>query len=537
MRASQLRDMSNRSTARRSHAARHVLVAMRRSVGCVSLVLCACGGRASDHTTESLGVAAKDAGIYFRAVAVSDTNGTSVITFTDPSLPESFHLASSDGTEIPNPRWSPDGRRLAYGARIGEGRFSWRIAKAPDWAVESASLLESAGNVVWWIGMRLVIVDADGWWLFREDGQLLESGPVTSDYERVTTAHGALIVPVPTGYVWLHHSKEPRWIDLEGPADFIPIDDGDRLLVGVALPDRAERISTADIWAIDEEYASDCVPSFEHDCLLRPYQMALVPGTDWVVFEAGTRGSDMFWSALVALPWGTPLTLSLEAGAPGVLKTYGPSGWPTLDVFVGQTMWRVPIEREAMGLPLERIDFSLGPGNAEIATPGILEAGSAYSTTTAQDTVVLTQRLEGDNPITGIWNKLDLGASLPQWEEMAMRGEYGARVGPEGFLSVRAASATPLNLTLKCAPCAYSALLKVLDPDGSSLGGKLEIGRAVSLFEMSNLIKSAPDGSGILVSDNGTLFYHAFDAPGVRFPLVELSEDASFFPPLTWGDP
>ncbi len=503
----------------------------------VALVLCACGGRASDNTAENLGVAASDAGIYFRAVAVFDAKGTRIVTFSDPSRPKTFPLAPSDGTEVPSPRWSPDGRRLAYGVGIGEGRFAWYIAKAPGWVGEGAPLVESTGTVVWWIGMRLVVVDADGWSLFSEDGQLLGSGPVASTYERAITAHGALIVPVPTGYVWLHHSREPRWIDLEGPADFIPVDDGNRLLVGVALPDRAAQISTEDIWAVDETYAPDCIPSVQHDCLLRPYEPKFVPDTNWVVLDVGTRGAGMLWSSLVAVPWGTPLTLSLAANAPGVLKTYGSAGWPTADIFVGQTMWRVPIEREERELPLERIDFAQGVEDAEIETLAVLDAGSAYWSTTVQDTVFLAQRVENNNPITGIWDKLDLDALVPRWEETSIRGEYGSLWGSTGFLTVQATSATPLNLTLKCNPCIYTVLRELFKPGGASVTGEVASDEPLSLFKIGGVVVPAPDESGVLVRHNGMLYYHVFAAPSVRFPLVEVTEDAVFTPARTWGDP
>jgi hypothetical protein len=45
----------------------------------------------------------------------------------------------------------------------------------------------------------------------------------------------------------------------------------------------------------------------------------------------------------------------------------------------------------------------------------------------------------------------------------------------------------------------------------------------------------APDGSGVLIRDKGTLFYETFEVPGSRFPITTVPDDAYITLPPAWG--
>lgn len=501
-------------------------------------LLAACGGRTTENPAENLGGAANDAGIYFRAVAVLDAETTKVVVFSDPSQPRTHTLGSSRGTAGPVPEWSFDGRRVVFGVPLDNERFAWGIAKAPEWNTINVLPVDFPTRIDRWLGQKLVMVDDDTWQVFDEDGVLIESGAVDFDNREIWTSFGSVIVPVPSGYAWLHHSRETQWIELEGAADFVPIENGDRLLMTVTPLDRAAEISIPNLWAIDSTYVSDCVPSYNQDCLLRPSVPQFVPGTDWAVFGASARGSEGIWSALMAAPWGTPLTLSLESDDPVVLKAYGSSGWLSDDIFVGQTMWRLPVEREAKELPLERVDFSLGLEAAKVETTETISAASFYGGSIAQGSELIAQRLENNVPISEYWDLLDVNAGNLEWQETQLRGEIGIRASGTGFLSIRAnRAALPRYEVIMCDPCIYGAVADPFDPDWPALEGTLRHPTALSAVEIRRRTRFAPDDSGVLIVDDGILYYHAFKAPNVRFPLAEIGADAAILQPLNWGDP
>lgn len=502
----------------------HVAVALL-----AALHLYGCGGRSPLSPTE---VKPK------RSVSVSDHRGLRIITLDDPAFPILHSLQghpSSSGYSIPTrwPKWNVRGTALLYTAENASGDYPALTAWAPTFSPprlvgqarspgdSNVSICDWLGDFVFEFGAEeWVVRDASALETWRETRRFDEGARIWRDSKRRSA-----VFPTLAGHVWIKESGEV--VPLKGTIHAVFGFAADRLIM--TYRDEGPMIGRPDIWPVRVERAAECMtesPS-EDDCFPEQILVTEIGRGDRVVVQYRIRDTDFSGTAYVTARWGEELTLTWPPQQRSAIWSTSSSIEKRTTV-QGSTLWTVrPQDGDQILRSLDVARDGAEPREvARFPQRGFVDLSPVVAG------LWFSPRSSGeDSPHT--WDVMDLRDGQPrQFEPTPFVGELALELGNAGLIFLDADNDPPY---ISCDPCSYTAVEDVTAPDSRTIRGTVS-GIFVHGGPHSQALLPAPDGSGVLVVDQGTLFFHSFNSPDTRFPLTKFDENSFMTVPPTWGN-
>jgi hypothetical protein len=344
------------------------------------------------------------------------------------------------------------------------------------------------------------------------------------------------VLAQPNGYAWFRPSNDPVLLESKSNnLSFTPVDDGDELLVAVGEPSTPIDFSDPRVLGIELYASPNCAPTAsEGSCFPVVSDAFRVPGTRKIVVTVAVHGAEGSWRLVVIGEAGTTLRPSAAVGALGVVGRWvDEAGIPPRGVMARSTLWLVPTARYGATGVLRKLDLSGDLTSAWVEDVGVVElVGFRFGPLLLGDTL-LALGLDPTGAPPSEWRRMDLTRAKPMWEPTAVRGQSGYSIEASGLVTYTSPG-DPLDLRTKCHPCSYTFYQNPLDPDAPMLSGEFTKDGPPGI---AGLDPTVPAPGGVIIREGGGLYFESFVAPGVRFPLATLSDEAVLSFPPTWEGP
>jgi hypothetical protein len=525
-------------------------VARRLLLVGTSVCFFACGGRSELATNETLPSTTTN-----RVVAISDGSTMRVVTFADLAAPRTWQLpqeafGGSSEAWHQYASWSPDGSGLFYWYRWPKHPELTQVAlvNADDWTreVRLGPRYDEAFRYIShnWLGNDAILqLSATDWTLFNREGQghgssFLDDSDMDVN-EAIVDPRGWIdramrtaVVPEPDGYIWLDPAGELGRVPRQGRVwTFEFPEHGDRLVAMVQGDEAVTPPEDPRIWVIRSAKIRGCVPLDEDpwSCFPRVRWISPVPNRDdQVILLVTVGGADIVRTVLLHAAWGEDILLEWP-GAAGGAQVIWDSGDDTYMrwMFIENNLWIISGNSADT---LIRVEFNeAGP----LAPRVVLRFDPRREIGWRVDGRWLSPRSTRVGDAVH-WDVLDLRTpSTFEWSPTPYVGELARPLGSQGllFFDLRA---DPDEVGTLCEPCSFLAVENVNNPASRTVRGTF-VSKGTSVRLGLSTPKAAPDGSGVLIRDKGTLFYETFEVPGSRFPVTAVPDDAYITLPPAWG--